>query len=106
MYFKEDALPYKIENSCKGLWKAAYNRFYMDEVYMFITHKIIVGLICKPIAWFDRHVIDATMDMFATVTNQASYAIKKLQSGNIQNYVWLYLVGALALATITWLCLL
>ena len=25
----------------KGLHKAAYHRFYIDEIYQFITHKII-----------------------------------------------------------------
>ena len=27
----------------KGLWTAAYHRFYLDEVYQFITHRIIFG---------------------------------------------------------------
>lgn len=105
MYKKENPLPAKLEAKFNGLWTAAYNRFYLDEVYMFITHKIIFGCISRPIAWFDRHVIDATMDMLASVTNSASFSIRKLQSGNIQMYVWVYLVGVLSVAVITWLCL-
>ncbi len=105
MYRKENPLPAKLQNQFMGLWTAAYNRFYLDEVYMFITHKIIFGCISKPIAWFDRHIIDGTMDALATVTNSASFAIRKLQSGNIQAYVWIYLVGVLTIAVITWLCL-
>ena len=64
----------------------------------FITHKIIFNLICRPIAWFDRHIIDGTMDAFAIVTNKTSYAIRGLQSGQVQMYVWIYLIGALLLA--------
>lgn len=105
LYRKENSVPDKMQNSVKGLWTAAYHRFYMDELYQFITHRIIFGCISKPIAWFDRHIIDGTMDMFANVTNKASYAIRKLQSGSIQNYVFVYLVGALLVALITWLCL-
>jgi len=45
------------------------------------------------------------MDAFATVTNKASDAIKPLQSGQIQMYVWWYLIGALLLGSITVLCL-
>ena len=88
-----------------GLWTAAHHRFYWDEMYMFVTHKIIFGIICKGIAWFDRHVIDATMDMFAKVTQKTSYAIKGMQSGEIQTYVYWYFAGAVLLGAITWLCL-
>ncbi len=45
------------------------------------------------------------MDGFATVTNKASYAIRGLQSGRVQNYVLVYLIGALLLAVITAWCL-
>ena len=105
LYKKENAVPAKMADSCRNLWTAAYHRFYMDELYQFITHRIIFGLICKPIAWFDRHIIDGTMNAFAHVTHWASAQIKGLQSGLVQNYVWVYFVGALLLAVITWICI-
>ncbi len=104
MYKKENPLPDKLANMFKGLWTAAYNRFYFDDLYIFITHNIIFDLVCRPIAWFDRKIIDGTMDMFAAVTNKVSYAIRGLQSGNVQSYVWIYLVGTLLLAAITITC--
>ncbi len=105
LYAKKNDRPHKMRMAFPNLWQAAHRRFYWDEIYMFITHKIIFGIICKSIAWFDRHVIDATMDGFALVTRKASYAIRGMQSGNAQVYVVWYLLGALALAAITWLCL-
>ena len=106
LYFKKNDLPERMKNSCLGLWTAAYHRFYMDEMYQFITHKVIFQGICKPIAWFDRHIIDGTMNLFADVTNSASFAIRKLQSGSIQGYVFVYLIGALLLAAVTIVCVL
>ncbi len=105
MYRKENSLPEKFRKAVPALWTWCYHRFYWDELYIFITHKIIFGCICRPLAWFDRHIIDGTMDAFATITNKASDAIKPLQSGQIQMYVWYYLIGVLALGTITVLCL-
>ena len=35
---------------------AANRRLYWDEIYLFITCRIIFDGICKPIAWFDRHI--------------------------------------------------
>ncbi len=100
MYRKENALPSRMKNAMKGLWTAANKRFYFDELYIFITHKIIFNLVSRPIAWFDRHIIDGTMDSFATMTNYASEKIKGLQSGSVQQYVWVYLLGALILASV------
>ena len=105
MYFKENPLPNKFRNAMPALWTWAHHRFYWGELYQFITHKIIFGSVCRPLAWFDRHIIDGTMDAFATITNKASEAIKPLQSGQIQMYVWYYLVGVLLLGGITALCL-
>lgn len=106
MYYKENALPERMANSCRGLWTAAYKRFYMDELYQFITHKVIFQGICKPIAKFDRAIIDGFFNMLAQVTNQTSFGIRKLQSGSIQSYVYFYLIGALLLAGITMACVL
>jgi NADH-quinone oxidoreductase subunit L len=105
MYMKENPLPAKMKSALPRLWDWCHHRFYWDELYMFITHKIIFNGICRPIAWFDRHIIDGTMDAMANVTNRASEAIKGLQSGQIQMYVWVYLIGAILLGVITILAL-
>ncbi|KAA6327450.1 NADH-quinone oxidoreductase subunit L [termite gut metagenome] len=80
-----------------GLHKAAYHRFYIDEIYRFVTHRIIFGCISVPIAWFDRHVIDGFFNFLAWGTHSTSYGIRKLQSGHVQQYAWVFLCGALAL---------
>ena len=105
LYRKENTMPDRIAGSMKPLHRAAYRRFYMDEIYQFVTHKIIFGIICKSIAWFDHTIVDGTMNALAAVTNRASFAIRKLQSGSIQMYVWVYLIGALLLAAVTFVVL-
>ena len=81
----------------RGLWTAAYHRFYIDEIYQFITHKIIFGCISRPIAWFDRHVIDGFFNFLAWSANATSDEIRGLQSGQIQQYTYVFLLGTLAL---------
>ena len=80
-----------------GLWTAAYHRFYIDEVYQFITHRIIFGCICRPIAWWDRHVVDGFFNFLAWSANTTSDEIRGLQSGRIQQYTFVFLLGTLAL---------
>ena len=105
MYRSKNPIPEKMKNAMPTLWDWCHHRFYWDELYLFITHKIIFNGICRPLAWFDRHIIDGTMDSFATVTNKLSRVIAPMQSGQMQMYVFIYIIGALLLGGITVLCL-
>ena len=82
------------------LHRAAYKRFYMDEVYQFVTHKIIFNLVSKPIAWFDRRVIDGTMNFMAWGTQEAGETIRPWQSGDVRQYVIWFLTGSVAISLI------
>ena len=81
----------------KKLHNAAYHRFYIDEIYQFITHKIIFRCISAPIAWWDRHVVDGFFNFLAWATNTTSDEIRGLQSGQVQQYAYVFLCGALLL---------
>ena len=100
MYKKENPLPDKMAGTFKYLYKWAYRKFYMDEVYLFVTRNIIYRYISAPIAWFDRHVIDATMNGIAGVTQYTAYAIKGLQSGKLQQYGFVFISGTVILVLI------
>jgi len=99
-YMKDSKTPAKLATTFSGLHKAASHRFYVDEVYMFITKKVIFNNISTPIAWFDRHVIDATMNGFANVTQWTSRRIKGFQSGEVQHYAFVILLGAIMIAAL------
>ncbi len=77
------------------LHRWAYKRFYMDEVYQFITHRIIFARVSKPIAWFDRHIVDGFFDFLAWGTHTLSYQIRNLQSGSVQQYALVFFLGIL-----------
>jgi NADH-quinone oxidoreductase subunit L len=100
LYRKESAIPDRLATSFKRLYTAAYKRFYLDEVYLFITKKVIFNGISKPLAWFDRHVVDGTMNGFATISQRVSYAIRGLQSGQLQQYVMVILLGTLLITAL------
>lgn len=99
MYFKDSDKPAAVAARLKGLYTASLNKFYLDEVWMFITKKVIFNCVSRPIAWFDRHVIDGTMDNIANVTQKASHRVRVLQSGQMQRYV-AFLVAGTILITI------
>ena len=82
------------------LHRAAYKRFYMDEVYQYVTHKIIFRCVSTPIAWFDRHVIDGTFNFMAWSANEAGETIRPWQNGDVRQYAVWFLTGSVALALI------
>ncbi|WP_199741372.1 NADH-quinone oxidoreductase subunit L [Prevotella sp. OH937_COT-195] len=82
------------------LHRAAYKRFYMDEVWMFVTHKIIFRFFSHPIAWFDRHCVDGTFNFMAWGANEAGETLRPWQSGDVRQYAVWFLTGSVALALI------
>ncbi len=98
MYKKESVLPDNIAMAFKGFYKASYNKFYFDELYLFVTKSIIFKRVSAPVAWFDRHVVDATMNAVAAVTNLVSARIKGFQSGQLQQYAYVFISGVILLA--------
>ena len=82
------------------LHRWAYKRFYMDEVYQYITHRIIFAHVSKPIAWFDRHVVDGFFNFLASGSHALSFRIRGLQSGAVQKYAYVFFVGILLLLAI------
>lgn len=99
-FFKEHEKPAVNEASMTAFARAAYHRFYIDEVYMFITKRIIFNGVSKGIAWFDRHVVDGFMNFLAWGANRVSYDIRGLQSGQVQQYAYVFVLGALLLVII------
>ena len=94
-YKGSNPVPDRLATTFSGLHRAAYRRFYMDELYLFITKRIIFNCVSRPIAWFDRHVIDGSLNGLANVTQRLSYSIRGLQSGQIQQYAYVILFGSL-----------
>ena len=93
---KADALAEKFGR----LHRWASKRFYLDEVYQYVTHRIIFAHISKPIAWFDRHIVDGFFDFLAWGTNALSFRIRGLQSGSVQQYAFVFLLGTLILLAV------
>ncbi len=86
-----------LEKKFKCLHTAAYRRFYMDEIWLFVTKKVIFRCISTPIAWWDKHVIDQFFNFTAWGTHAAAEDIQDMQSGHVQQYAIWFLAGAIAL---------
>jgi NADH-quinone oxidoreductase subunit L len=100
LYKNENNKPAAIASSLSGLYKAAYNKFYIDEAYLFITKKMLFNLVGRPAAWFDKNVVNGLVNMTGNATLIISDKIKGFQSGKVQQYAIYFLAGVIGLAVL------
>jgi NADH-quinone oxidoreductase subunit L len=77
------------------LYRAAFKKFYIDELYLWITHSILTPLVARPFAWFDRNIVDGLIHSVADGVASCYYLFRKMQSGKLQDYL-LYFMGGIA----------
>jgi NADH-quinone oxidoreductase subunit L len=100
LYKKSGDKPAKLAAAFGGFYQSACKKFYIDEVYLFVTKKIIFPLIGAPIAWIDRHIVDGFMNLLASITAKIADGIKNIQSGKVQGYALYFFGGVAALAAL------
>ena len=94
----------KLYATFPRLHRWAYKRFYMDEVYQFVTHKILFRCVSRPAQWIDEKIINGLIDFTAWGANEAGETIRPWQSGDVRQYAVWFLTGTVAL-TLLLLCL-
>jgi NADH-quinone oxidoreductase subunit L len=100
LYKKASDVPDRITKALGGFYKTVYNKFYIDEIYLFVTKKIIFNYISRPVAWFDRHIVDGTMNGIGWLTITSSKKVKGLQSGNLPQYGMVFVLAAVILVLV------
>lgn len=100
LYLKQNTRAERIADTLGGFYRAAYHKFYIDEIYLFITKKIVFNLAGRPAAWFDRHIVDGAMNGMAQATGFVAASIKGWQSGKVQAYAIYFFGGVMMLILI------
>jgi NADH-quinone oxidoreductase subunit L len=100
LYKNQNNKPAVIAASLGGLYRAACNKFYIDELYLFITKKIIFNFIGRPAAWFDKNIVNGMVNATGNTTLFISEKIKGFQSGKVQQYAIYFLAGVIGLAVL------
>jgi NADH-quinone oxidoreductase subunit L len=79
------------------LYRASLNKWWFDELYhlLFI---VIGGRLAQAIWWFDREVVDGTVNAVGSSTVGAGRGIRRVQTGHVQNYALGIAIGLLVMA--------
>jgi NADH-quinone oxidoreductase subunit L len=100
MYKSENDLPARVAGAMRGLYAGAYSKFYIDEVYEFVTKRIIFNLIGRSAAWIDKNVVNGLVDAGGLFAQDGSEELSVWQSGKVQAYAIWFLVGVIAMVVV------
>jgi NADH-quinone oxidoreductase subunit L len=86
--------PKKIAESVPGLYKAVYNKYFVDEIYDFLIVRRIVD--ASIVLWqaFDAAFIDGMVNGIAGFVRNFGDRMRRMQTGVVGNYAFSLLLGA------------
>jgi NADH-quinone oxidoreductase subunit L len=105
LYMSRPQLPARIAQSLGGLYKAVFNKYYIDELYAILFIKPVIDG-STDILWHgvDQGAIDATVNNTASAARHVSDEVRHMQSGNLRSYAgWVAAGGALVIAYMVWM---
>ncbi len=79
------------------LYRASLNKWWFDELndLLFIR---IGGRVAAALWWFDREIVDGTVNAIGSVTRRSGGGLSRVQTGRVQNYALGIAIGLLAMA--------
>jgi NADH-quinone oxidoreductase subunit L len=79
------------------LYRASLNKWWFDELNDLVFIRI-GGRVAAFLWWFDRTIVDGTVNGVGTVTRDAGGGLRRIQTGRVQNYALGIAVGLIVMA--------
>ena len=79
------------------LYRASLNKWWFDDLNH-LLFMVIGGKIAAACWWFDREVIDGTVNAIGTTTIDAGRGLRQIQTGRVQNYALGIAIGLIVMA--------
>lgn len=80
-----------------NLYRASLNKFWFDDINH-ILFVVIGGAFANAVWWFDRTVVDGTVNGVGAVTTGAGTWLRRVQTGRVQNYALGIALGLIVVA--------
>jgi len=94
------AKAHALAEKYKFFWTVSYNKYYIDEVYLWFNHTFVDGA-AKLFYLFDIYVVDGIIvNGLAAITRLSGEGMRVSQTGRLQNYALVFFLGVLAVAVI------
>lgn len=80
-------------------YKWSFNKFYIDEIYLWIIHNIIDGL-GRFLWWVDLVIVDGIVDGVGKLATGLGSILRRVQTGKLQHYALILFAGVVILVII------
>ena len=94
-------LPAAMRNQLFWLYKLLANKYYVDEIYEMVFVRTFVG-ISKFSFKFDASIVDGAVNGVAKGFQWLSGTLRLIQSGMVQNYLLIMIIGVIILFVTLW----
>lgn len=89
IYLKKAITAESIVARFPGVYKVLQNKYYIDEVYLWLINNVMGGL-AKVLYWFDIFVIDGIINGIALITRGSGKALRRTSTGQLQTYAMVF----------------
>jgi NADH-quinone oxidoreductase subunit L len=125
LYLTTPDIPGRLADRWRGLYTLLLNKYYVDELYeatvvrgtsrsahglWLFDARVVDGAVnawgsaTQIAAWFshmiDKYVVDGLVNFVAWTVGEGSYSLRRLQTGLVQNYALMMLVGVFVFLTV------
>lgn len=79
---------------------AAHRKFWLDDLYLLIYRYVLLAF-SRVIGWLDRYIVDGVLNVISAWTVDGGDALRRIQTGRVQDYIVAIGVGLLVM--VLWL---
>ena len=94
-YVKNPALPGRFTARFARLYRWAYNKYFVDELYDFVFVRGIQRLGAVLLKVADGWIIEGLINGTADAVQRAGGRLRKVETGYVQEYAFAIIVGAI-----------
>ena len=99
LYLRNPGLPEVLAEKLRGLYRIVAGKYYVDEIYdLIITRPLFWGSTYVLYRGVDSLVIGGIVDGTGLTFEESGEGLRKLETGNVQHYAFVYLLGVLMIA--------
>ena len=89
IYLKKSITAESIVARFPGVYKILSNKYYIDELYLWIIHNLMDGL-GKLLYWFDIYIVDGIINGIALFTRGSGKVLRRTSTGQVQTYAMVF----------------
>lgn len=89
IYIKKAIAAESIVASFPGVYKVLQNKYYVDEIFLWIIHNIMDGL-AKVLYWIDIYIVDGIVNAIACITRSSGKLFRGTTTGQLQTYAMVF----------------